>query len=345
MSERARLLGWAILVAALALAPLAITSGRWIGFMELTLFIAVLGQGWNILGGYGGQYSFGHALFFGTGAYLQALLQFKYGWSPWQAMWVAISGGVLVGAFVGYLSFRYGLRGSYFALITLAFAEAFHVLSISLISITEGGRGVALDLNQDPERALATFQFNFADEFLKANGYYYTILVILVLAYAATWWMEHSRFGAQLVAVRENEDAAEALGINAFRVKLGAICISGAITAAGGVYYVQKYLFVDPGIAFGPGKSVEALVAPIIGGLGTVLGPLVGSAFIHGLGEGAKEAIGLIWEDRPGLDLILFGVVLILVLAFLPKGLVGLMEQGWRRLTGAAAAAKGAGDA
>ena len=96
MSEKARLRGWAILVVALALAPLAITSGRWIQFMELTLFIAVLGQGWNILGGYGGQYSFGHALFFGTGAYLQALLQFKFGWSPWAALWVAIMGGVLV---------------------------------------------------------------------------------------------------------------------------------------------------------------------------------------------------------------------------------------------------------
>ena len=341
MSERARLLGWAILLVALALAPLAITSGRWIGFMELTLFIAVLGQGWNILGGYGGQYSFGHALFFGTGAYLQALLQFKYGWSPWAALWVAIVGGVLVGAFVGYLSFRYGLRGSYFALVTLAFAEAFHVLSNSLISVTEGGRGVALDLNLDPELALASFQFNFAGEFLKANGYYYTILIILVLAYAVTWWMEHSRFGAQLVAVRENEDAAEALGIDAFRVKMGAICLSAAVTAAGGVYYTQKFLFVDPGIAYGPGKSVEALAAPIIGGLGTVLGPLVGSAFIHGLGEGAKEAISLIWEDRPGLDLILFGVILILVLAFLPKGLVGLLDLAWRRLAAALAAAKG----
>lgn len=340
MSKNARLAGWAALLVLLVLAPLAITSGRWIEFMEATLFVAVLGQGWNILGGFGGQYSFGHALFFGTGAYIQALLQFKLGWSPWATLWFAIAGGVLVGAFVGYLSFRYGLRGSYFALITLAFAEAFHVLSRSLVAVTEGGRGVALDLNQDPDKALATFQFNFAGDFLKSYGFYYTILVILMLAYAATWWMEHSRFGAQLVAVRENEDAAEALGIDAFRVKLGAICLSAAITAAAGVYYTQKYLFVDPGIAYGPTKSVEALFAPIIGGLGTVLGPLVGAVFLHGLGEFAKETIGLVWEDRPGLDLILFGAILILVLAFLPRGLVGLMELAWRRLSGAEPAAK-----
>jgi len=222
MSARARLIGWAILVAAMALAPLAITSGRWIDFLELMLFAAVLGQGWNILGGYGGQYSFGHALFFGTGAYLQALMQYDHGWSPWAALVVAILGGVAVGVFVGYLSFRYGLRGSYFALITLAFAEAFRVLANALTAITEGGRGVQLALNQDPEKALALFQFSFGGAFLKAYGFYYAILVILILAYAATWWMEHSRFGAQLVAVRENEDAAEALGVNAFRVKMGA---------------------------------------------------------------------------------------------------------------------------
>jgi branched-chain amino acid transport system permease protein len=334
MSERARLMGWALLATVLVLLPFGVTSGRWIDFVELTLFVAVMGQAWNILGGYGGQYSFGHALFFGTAAYIQALLQFRYGISPWVAMWFAAAGSIAVGAFVGYLSFRYGLRGSYFALITLAFAEAFHVLARSLISVTEGGRGVQLALNQDPERAIATFQFTFAGEFLQAYGYYYTILIILLLAYAATWWMERSRFGASLMAVRENEDAAEALGINAFRVKIGAICLSAAIMSMTGVYYVQKFLFVDPGIAYGPSKSVEALFAPIIGGLGTVLGPLLGAFFIHGVGEFAKEAIGAVWEERPGVDLILFGVILILVLGFLPRGLVGLLDTAWRRLTG-----------
>ncbi len=341
MTERLRYVGWATLIGLLLAGPLIVSSGRWIEVLELTLFVAVMGQGWNILGGYGGQYSFGHALFFGTGAYIQALFQFKLGWSPWITMWFAVAGGILVGSFVGYLSFRYGLRGSYFALITLAFAEAFHVLSLSFISITEGGRGVHLDLNQDPDQAIALFQFAFANEFLKAYGYYYTILAVLLLAYAATWWMERSRFGAQLVAVRENEDAAAALGINAFRVKMGAICMSAAITSSAGVYYTQKFLFVDPGIAYGPGRSVEALVAPIIGGLGTVLGPLIGSVFIHGVGEIAKETIGFVWEDRPGLDLILFGIILVMVLGFVPRGLVGLLEAGWRRLVRIAATSTG----
>ncbi len=334
MSERARLSGWTIILLTLALLPLYLHSARWIDFLEMTLFVAVLGQGWNILGGYGGQYSFGNALLFGTGAYIQALLQFKFGISPWIAMWFAIAGVVAVGAMVGFLSFRYGLRGSYFALITLAFAEAFLVLSRSLKSITEGGSGVQLALNQDPAQAIATFQFNFAGPFLKEYGFYYTIFTILLVTYAITWWMERSRFGAQLVAVRENEDAALALGINTFKVKLGAICLSSAITASCGVYYVQKFLFIEPGIAFGPSKSVEALFAPIIGGLGTVVGPLLGSVFIHGVGEATKMTIGQALGGRPGVDLILFGTILILVLAFLPRGLVGLVEAVWKRLSG-----------
>jgi branched-chain amino acid transport system permease protein len=338
---RTQRIGWAILVAALLAAPFAISSGRWMEFIELTLFAALLGQGWNILGGYGGQYSFGHALFFGTAAYIQALLQFKLGWSPWVTLWFAIAGAVAVGAFVGFLSFRYGLRGSYFALVTLAFAEAFHVLARSLVSVTGGGSGIQLSLNQDPEMAIASFQFTFAGPFLAEAGYYYVILFCLLIGFAVTGWLNHSRFGAQLQAVREDEDAAEALGINAFRVKMRAICLSAAVTSLAGIYYVQKFLFVDPGIAYGPGKSVEALFAAIIGGLGTVIGPLLGSAFIHIVGEFAKETIGAMLGDRPGVDLILFGIILVLILAYMPRGLVGLAEVIWKRLS----ARKEAGDA
>jgi branched-chain amino acid transport system permease protein len=318
----------------LALTPLFVTSGRWIEFLELTLFVAVLGQGWNILAGFGGQYSFGHAVFFGTGAYIQALLQFKLGWNPWITLWFAVSGTTLVAAAIGYLSFRYGLRGSYFALVTLAFAEAFHVLARSLSSITEGGRGVQLKLNQDPSQAIIEFQFNFAGPFLKIYGFYYTIFIILLITYAATWLMVGSRFGAQLIAVRENEEAAMALGIDAFRVKMKAICLSGAVTASAGVYYVQKFLYIEPGIAYGPAKSVEALFAPIVGGLGTIVGPLLGSFFIHGVGEVAKEVIARFVGNRPGVDLIFFGMILILVLAFLPRGLYGLFELLWKRIRG-----------
>ncbi len=334
MSDTLRITGWVVLAALGIAAPFLISSGRWLEFIELTLFVAVLGQAWNILGGYGGQYSFGHAVFFGTGAYVQALLQFRFGFSPWLALPFAIASGAGVGAMIGYLSFRYGLRGSYFALITLAFAEAFRVLARSIVSVTEGGRGVSLPLNQDSGEVWTTLQFTFAEPFLRHAGYYYMILTVLILAYIAVWRMERSRFGAQLISVRENEDAAAALGVDAFRVKMKAICLSGMIAAAAGVYYVQKYLFVDPEIAYGPAKSVEALVAPIIGGLGTVIGPLLGAAFLHSIGEVAKEAIGALIGPRPGLDLILYGMILVLVLGYLPRGLAGLLDSAWRRLGG-----------
>ena len=229
MSARARSIGWLIVLAAAFAAPLMITSGRWLEFLEMTLFVALLGQSWNILGGYGGQYSFGHALFFGTGAYVQAMLQFRYGVSPWVALPFAVGMGAGVGAFVGFLSFRYGLRGSYFALITLAFAEAFHVLARSLVTVTEGGRGIQLDLNQDPALALASFQFTFAGPFLRHSGYYYTILIFFCVPCALVWLMAQTRFGAQLISVRESEDCAQPLGVNAPRVKLKATPLSCAL--------------------------------------------------------------------------------------------------------------------
>ena len=320
---------WIIFVGVMVLGaalPLGISSVFWIDFLTLTLFLAVLGQGWNILGGYGGQFSFGHAIFFGTGAYAQVILQTKLGFNPWAAIPFAALAGVLVGAFTGFLSFRYGLRGSYFALITLAFAEAFRVLATSAEAVTDGGQGIYIALNQDPDAALWTLQFK------SGASYYYVALILTAASLLIAHWIEHSRFGAQLTAIREDEDAAEAIGVNAFRVKLGAICLSGALTALGGVFYAQKFLFMDPGIAYGPTKSVEMLVIPIIGGMGTVFGPLVGSIFVHGLGEVSKLVAHGVVGDRPGLDLIVYGVVLVLILAFLPKGLIGLMRGEWRAL-------------
>ncbi len=304
--------------------PLAVTSSFWIDFLTLTLFLAVVGQGWNILGGYGGQFSFGHAVFFGTGAYIQVILQTKYGLGPWLAIWCAMLGGVLVGIIVGYLSFRYGLRGSYFALITLAFAEAFRVLATA-VDITDGGQGIYLVLNQDPARALGRLQF------ASGVGYYYMALALTVVSLLVAWWLENSRFGAQLMALRENEEAAESIGVDTFKVKMGAICLSGALTALGGVFYVQKFLLMNPNIAYGPTKSIEALVVPIIGGMGTVFGPLLGSAFLHTVGELSKEATHALGVDRPGLDLIFYGVILVLVLAYLPNGLIGLLRAAARQ--------------
>lgn len=306
----------AIMVAALAAVPLLTQSNAILNFLVVTLLIALAGQGWNILGGYGGQYSFGHAAFFGTGAYTTAILQVRYGVNAWPAFGAGIVLGAAVGAVIGVLTFRAGLRGSYFALVTLAFAEVLRIVA-SVAPITGAGVGTLVKLDLHIE----------ALQFQSRAAFYWVILALVAISLLATQKLERSRFGTWLIAVRENEDAAEALGVNATQVKLGAMTISAAMTAAAGCFYTQYFLFVDSGIAFGTRMSIEALLTPIIGGAGTVLGPLLGALAVQALGEGAKLVAG----DAPGLSLIVYGCVLVLVIAFAPRGLIGLVETvRWR---------------
>ena len=306
-------------LAALAAVPLVTSSNVVLNFLVMALVIALVGQGWNVLGGYGGQYSFGHSAFFGTGAYVTAILQVRYGVNAWVGLAIGIAAGALVGAVIGALSFRSGLRGSYFALVTLAFAEVLRILA-SVAPITGAGVGTLIKLDLRPE----AFQFQSRAPF------YWIILALVAASLVIVKLIEGSRFGAWLVAVRENEDAARALGVDVTLVKLGAMTISAAITAAGGCFYAQYFLFVDSGIAYGPWISVEALLAPIIGGIGTVFGPLLGALVVKTLGEVTKLVTG----DAPGLDLVIYGGVLILVVAFAPRGIAGLfadLRDRWSR--------------
>jgi len=301
-----------VTVAALATVPLLTSSNVVLNFMVMALLIALVGQGWNLLGGYGGQYSFGHAAFFGTGCYVTAILQMRYGVNAWVGFLIGIAAGALVGAVIGFLSFRSGLRGSYFALVTLAFAEVLRIIA-SVAPITGAGVGTLIKLDLRPE----AFQFQSRAPF------YWIILALVALSLLLARAIEASRFGAYLVAVRENEDAARALGVDATMVKIAAMTISAAITASGGCFYAQYFLFIDAGIAYGPWISVEALLAPIIGGIGTVFGPLLGALVVRTLGELTKLMAG----DAPGLDLVIYGGVLILVVAFTPRGIAGFLER------------------
>ena len=301
-----------VAVAVLAAVPLLTSSNVVLNFLVMALLIALVGQGWNLLGGYGGQYSFGHAAFFGTGCYVTAILQMRYGVNAWLGFCIGIAAGALVGAVIGLLSFRSGLRGSYFALVTLAFAEVLRIVA-SVAPITGAGVGTLIRLDLRPE----AFQFQSRAPF------YWIILALVALSMILVRAIEDSRFGAYLVAVRENEDAASALGVDATRVKLAAMTISAAITAAGGCFYAQYFLFIDAGIAYGPWISIEALLAPIIGGIGTVFGPLLGALVVRTLGELTKLVTG----DAPGLDLVIYGSVLVLVVAFAPRGIAGIVAD------------------
>lgn len=297
-----------ITVALLAIMVTATRSNTFANAIVTAMIVALAGYGWNLLGGYGGQFSFGHAAFFGAGAYVDAVLQARYGVNAYLAFVLAVLSGALVGLVIGYLSFRAGLRGSYFALITLAFAEVLRIIA-NAAPITGGAAGTLIKL----EPSLARFQFQ------SRLPYLWIALAFVGLAMALTRWIERGRFGAYLVAVRENEAAAQALGVDAFAIKLRAILLSAALTALAGALYAQYFLFVDAAIAFGPWISIEALMGPIIGGLGTVFGPLVGALALHFVGEFARAVAGRI----PGVDLALFGGLLILAVGLARDGLLG----------------------
>jgi branched-chain amino acid transport system permease protein len=309
------LLGIALFAAVVGALTLAIDSGVWLTFIMLTLYGALLAQAWNLLGGYGGQFSFGHAVFFGTGAYVMAIAQLQGGLNAWVALVLAVAAAAGVGAFIGATAFRYGLKGSYFALVTLAFAEVFRIVAVS-VDFTGGGVGLMLPLAE----SVANLQF------ASRKGYIALMLAFVVAALLVTAWLRHSRFGARLQAVRDNEDAARAAGVDPFVTKLGAAVLSGGFTGAAGAFYVQVFQYIDPAIAFGPHVSVEALVAAIVGGMGTLWGPVLGALVLHALADVTRNLFG----ELPGINLVIYGVVLVLIVMFLPRGIAGLWNQ-WKQ--------------
>jgi branched-chain amino acid transport system permease protein len=285
-----------------------LSSGVWLNAIMMTLYAALLALAWNLLGGFGGQFSFGHALFFGTGAYASAVAQVGHGVNAWAALGLAIVAAAAVGAGIGALAFRYGLKGSYFALVTLAFAEVFRILAVSA-GFTGGGVGMMLPLKE----AFANLQFG------SRRGFIGLVLGGVVAALLVTAWLRHSRFGARLQAVRDNEDAARAVGVDPYRTKLVATVASAAFMGAAGAFYLQVFQYVDPGIAFGPAVSVEALVGAIVGGMGTLWGPVLGAVMLHLLAEATRNLFG----QLPGLNMVIYGAVLVLIVMFMPRGLAG----------------------
>lgn len=296
---------WLAGLVLLAVAPFVAGSQFLVNLAMLTAVSAALGQAWNIAGGYGGLTSFGHAAFFGLGAYAAAILQTRFGVNPWFGLPVGAGLGFVAGGVVGWAAFRARLRGSYFALATLAVAEALRILANSL-DFTRAGQGILVPLH------VAAGNFQFDDRLAS----YALALGLALAATCVAAWLERSRFGARLIAVRENEAAARALGVAALRTKVLALAISGALTALAGVLYTQTYLYVDPGIAFGAERSVEMLLVAIVGGAGTVWGPVLGAVVLHAIADTARSFIAL-----PGAAPMLYGVILLLVIGLMPGGI------------------------
>ena len=305
---------WALHLGVLAIAiafPFVFPSSFMVNFGVMALFYAFIGQSWNISGGFAGQLSFGHVAFFGVGAYASTIVQMRLGLSPWLGLPAAALAGAAVGGVIGVLSFRAGLKGSYFALITLAFAEVLRIVTNS-VSFTGGGLGMLI-----PMKASAA-NFQFADR----SGFYFLILVLAALSVALAEWLRRSRFGAQLAAIRENEDSAKALGIHVFREKVKVMLLSGAIGGMGGCFFAQYFLYIDPLVVFGVDKSVEMLLVSMIGGAGTVYGPLVGALLLAFISD-----ITRVLTQIQGLSLVLYGSLLVVIIAYLPNGLIDLFKR------------------
>ena len=314
-------INWKLHLGVLAIAlvfPFVFPSAFMVNFGVLALFYAFIGQSWNISGGFAGQLSFGHVAFFGVGAYASTIVQMRLGLSPWFGLPASAIAGAAIGWIIAVLSFRAGLKGSYFALITLAFAEVLRIISNS-ISITGGGLGMLIPM----KAGAANFQF------AERIGFYFLILLLTVLSIAIAEWLRRSRFGAHLAAIRENEEAAKALGVNVFVEKVKVMMLSGAVGGIGGCFFAQYFLYIDPTIVFGVDKSVEMLLVSTIGGAGTVYGPLIGAVLLALVSDVTRTLTQI-----QGLSLVLYGALLVVIIAFLPNGLIALFKRRRARAGG-----------
>jgi len=294
-------------------------GGYYIYVITMIFFYGYLGIAWNILGGYAGQFSFGHAAFFGVGAFTSTLLQIHVGVNPWIGMFLAGVAGLLLGLFMGYPCFRYGLRGPYFALAMLALAEMLRLLAVEWMTLRYP-LGISIPLKGD---SLLYFQFK------SKIPYYYICLFMMGVAIYLSHFIEGRKIGSYFKAIRENEDAAEALGINTFKYKLVAMAISSFLTAVGGTFYAQYYLIVEEESAFGVTISIAVLLGPIIGGAGTVLGPVLGGGILECLSEVTRNLLG----GYSGVHLMIYGAILIFVIIFLPHGILGGLHMVFRKLS------------
>jgi branched-chain amino acid transport system permease protein len=262
--------------------------------------------------GFAGQLSLGHALYVGLGAYVSALLWFHFGIGPWLGVFAAVAAAMAAGAVVGWLGFRFGVEGVYFALLTIAAAE-FTRIAFDHLGFAGGSGGLFLPYEQQR-----------LGEWWNLRGgqilFYYLALLLAAGGVVLAARLARSRLGYHWVAVREDEQAARSLGIDAFRAKMTAVLVSSGMTAVGGVFYAFYSNNLFPGQIFDIGRSIELLLAPIVGGIGTVFGPVVGAFILTPLGEGLIALTQKLGIDAPGVKAIFYGLTLVAIIYFRPSG-------------------------
>ena len=308
---RARLLLGALAAALIALPQF---SGSYVlSLATLALYFAFTGQAWNVMMGFAGQLSLGHSLFVGLGAYAAAALFVKFGIGPWAGLWLAMAICVAAGAAIGLLAFRFGISGVYFALLTIAFAE-FTRIGFDHIGWLGGPGGLFLKVGQRTSWDLADLRGTPA-------MFYYVMLALTAGAFALCAWLLRSRAGYYWQAIREDEDAARALGINTFRWKLLAVAISAAMTSLAGVFFAFYYNNLFPEQIFHISQSIEIILGPIVGGVGTLFGPILGAVLLTTLADSLTNLVAAMGLDIPGVKQVFYGVILLLVIMFLPNGI------------------------
>jgi branched-chain amino acid transport system permease protein len=283
------------------------------------LLFAFIGVAWNLMGGYAKQLSLGHAAYFGLGAYTSTILLIRFDISPWLGM---LAGGVvamLASLPIGALCFR--LRGPYFAIATIATAQVLMLLFLKFRDFAWGAEGTTI-----PNLGDAPLMMQFDGK----APYYYVALALLALGLLVTWLIERSWVGYYLVAIGEDEDAAEAVGVNAPRIKRDIYMISAFLTALAGTFYVQYIYFIDPATAFGFNVSVEAALVSIVGGIGTLWGPVLGTVLLETTSALLQSWLG---SGRGGVQLTIYSLILMAVILWRPTGLIGLLTDAWRRIS------------
>jgi branched-chain amino acid transport system permease protein len=266
-----------------------------------------------VMMGFAGQLSLGHSLYVGLGAYAAAALFTKFGVGPWAGMWLAMALCVAAGVVIGLLAFRFGISGVYFALLTIAFAE-FTRIGFDHIGWLGGPGGLFLKVEGRKAFDLANLRGG-------QTMFYYVMLALAAGAFALCAWLLRSRAGYYWRAIREDEEAARALGINTFRWKLLAVAISAAMTSLAGVFFAFYYNNLFPEQIFHINQSIEIILGPIVGGIGTLFGPILGAAMLTVLADALNNLVAAMGWDIPGVKQVFYGVILLLVVVFVPNGI------------------------
>lgn len=285
--------------------------------MILVMLNALLGTAWNLVGGFAGQVSLGQAIFFGAGAYTSTLLAQHAGLSPWLGMPAGAAVAAALSVAIGYPCFR--LSGHYFAIATIAIGE---ILGIVITNWDFAGGAVGLFLPIADQPGLRAMQFE------NKLGYYYLLAGLLGFAVCLTAWLRRGRPGYYWRAIREDQAAARSLGVHATRYKQLAMAISAALTAIAGTFYAQYVLFIDPPSVLPLSLSIQICLVAVLGGVGTVVGPLLGAAVLIPLSEATRLALG---GSGRSLDLVIYGLAIMLIAVFEPAGLIGLARRLRRR--------------